>query len=58
MTSVKHFVTDNKKYSNKSSRVNVNNPEFTPTVSVNGIQENTSFLKNQGKWADLVAYYR
>ena len=50
MTSVKHFVTDNKKYSTKSSRVNVNNPEFTPTISVNGVQENKSFLKNQEKF--------
>lgn len=58
MASVKHFVTDNKKYSNKSSRVNVNNPEFTPTISVNGVQENVSFAKNQKKWAELVAYYR
>ena len=58
MASVKHFETDNKKYSSKSSRVNVNNPEFNPAIEINGIKENDIFARNQKKWADLVSYYR
>lgn len=58
MAYIKKFESDNNKYTNKSSRVNVNNPDFNPSVSVNGKKENTLFEKKQKQWADLIAYYR
>lgn len=58
MAYIKKFESDNNKYTNKSSRVNVNNPDFNPSVAVNGKKENSLFDKKQKQWADLVAYYR
>ncbi len=58
MASVKHFQNDNQKYSSKSSRVNVNNPNFNSAIQVNGKKQDAVFAKNQKKWADLVAYYK
>ena len=58
MAYIKKFESDNNKYTNKSSRVNVNNPDFNPSVDVKGKKENALFNKKQKQWADLVAYYR
>lgn len=58
MASYGNFQSDNKKYTNKSSRVNVNNPDFTPSVSVIGKGENIAFIKNLKKWQQVVAFYR
>jgi len=58
MASYGNFQSDNKKYTNKSSRVNVNNPDFTPSVSVVSNSESLSFAGNLKKWMEVVAYYR
>lgn len=58
MASYGNFQSDNKKYTNKSSRVNVNNPDFTPSISVIGKGENIAFIKNLKKWQQVVAFYR
>ena len=36
MAYIKKFESDNNKYTNKSSRVNVNNPDFNPSVDIKG----------------------
>lgn len=58
MASYSNFKNDNNKYTDKSSRVNVNNPNFMPAIAVNGINQQDGFKKNQKKWSDVVSYLR
>lgn len=54
----KHFQSDNAKYTNKSTRTDTHNPEFNPTIQVNGKKELGGLERNQQKWVNVVAYYR
>lgn len=58
MPYIKKFENDNNKYTNKSSRIDVNNPNFTPAVNVVGDKEKKGFEKNLDKWCEIVAFYR
>lgn len=58
MASYGKFQSDNQKYSNKSSRINVNNPEFNSAIDVVGKDASYGVKKNLKKWADLVAWCR
>lgn len=53
-----NFQTDNKKYTNKSSRVNVNNPEFNSPVQLVTDDELFAIREHLQKWKDFVAFYR
>lgn len=53
-----NFQTDNKKYTNKSSRVNVNNPEFNNPVQLVSDDELSAIKEHLKKWEDFVAFYR
>lgn len=53
-----NFQSDNKKYTKKTSRIDTHNPEFNPSVNVNGEKETSSFMRNFEKWRDLVAFYK
>lgn len=58
MPSYGNFQSDNKKYSSKLSRVNVNNPEFNCAVDVVGEDKRTGIQKNIHKWAELIGYLK
>lgn len=58
MPSYGKFQSDNAKYTNKLSRVNVHNPDFNPAVDLVGEKQKTTFEKNIHKWADLIAFYK
>lgn len=58
MAYIKDFENDNNKYTNKSSRINSKNPNFTPAISINGKNEINTFNSKRKSWADLIAYYR
>ena len=49
-----NFQTDNKKYTNKSSRVNVNNPDFNPAVDLVSEDELMLIKEHIDKWKDLI----
>lgn len=53
-----NFQTDNKKYTNKSSRVNVNNPEFNSPVQITSDEELEAIKEHIEKWRDLIEYFR
>lgn len=53
-----NFQTDNKKYTNKSSRVNVNNPDFNPAVDLVSEDELMLIKEHIDKWKDLIEYFR
>ena len=58
MPSYAKFQSDNNKYTDKTSRLRTNNPDFNPTIQVNGKKENAHFMRNLKRWSDLVAYFR
>lgn len=58
MPSYGNFQSDNQKYTRKTSRVNVNNPDFTPAIDVNGEKEKNAFDNNLHKWERVVSYLR
>lgn len=58
MASYGKFQSDNKKYTRKAARVNVNNPDFNPAVDMNGLQFQTSLQKNLYKWVEFIAWAR
>lgn len=58
MASYGKFQSDNKKYTRKAARVNVNNPDFNPAVDMNGIQFQTALQKNLYKWVEFIAWAR
>lgn len=58
MAGYSKFQTDNVKYKNKLSRVNVNNPDFTPAIDVNGENKMGLISRNLQQWSDLIGYYR
>ena len=58
MPSYAKFQSDNNKYTDKTSRLRTNNPDFNPTIQVNGKKENAHFMRNLKRWSDLVTYFR
>lgn len=58
MASYSKFQTDNNKYTNKLSRIDIHNSDFSPQVSLIGNNEKDSFHKNLDKWSKVVAFYR
>lgn len=53
-----NFQTDNNKYTNKSSRVNVNNPDFNSPVQLVTDDELAAIKEHIEKWKDFIAYFR
>lgn len=58
MAGYNKFQTNNAKYTQKSARVNRNDPDFTPAIDVNGENKMGMIARNIQQWCDLVAYYR
>jgi len=46
------------KYDSKDSRTDMYNPNFSPTVSSQGINESSNFMKNLPKWVEFVSWAR
>lgn len=51
-----NFQTDNKKHEKLTSRTNIFNSEFNPTVSGRGNNEGDTFTKNIDKWKSFIAW--
>lgn len=58
MPSYGKFQGDNAKYTRKSARVNVNNPDFVPAIDVVGDEGKSALERNMYKWADLIGFYK
>ena len=57
MASFSKFQSDNQKYTNKSTRAVLNNPNFNPAIDVVG-NSYSNIERNIKQWSDLIAYLR
>lgn len=53
-----NFQTDNKKYKRKSSRVNVNNPDFNSPVELVTGDELLAIKEHIEQWKDFISFFR
>lgn len=53
-----NFQTDNKKYTRKSSRVNVNNPDFNSPIELVTGDELLAIKEHIEKWKNFISFFR
>lgn len=56
LASYSNFQSDNKKYDYAETRLDIFNPEFTPTVSARGSKEDRQFINNLDKWKSFISW--